>query len=418
MTIPIRKRSNGTSIVGHKRGGPDEAAPLILLDYHESEEDVLVEQAALQQPAVPPTLQGQQDDPPQPLTAQEQQIIFGEGRSPLPFLVGQGNLQVASDTPSNLTEALKSKLATPLNKGTIANYATATRHLMRMYSSNNMKLKLPLSITDICLYLVYLETQNVGRQTASNYLDGLVFLHRSLGLDPPNINDKVVHYTLSNIKPSTARPRVPIMAGTLRAFKLGLHNDKKLDREETRAFWAAATICWHGFLRMGEVLSKRARTTEENSTLLWEDIRIFNDHIAILLKSSKTDRIGRGHIIKIYRTDTDICPWKAMVSYRAMLHQINPKAPVFRRTNQNNITKDAMNSMLHRHCAQAEESSYGRVSCHSLRQGAATTAKLIGWNDEMIAGAGRWTSEAYKNYIGLPLETKIPWLLRMSSPEE
>ena len=45
-----------------------------------------------------------------------------------------------------------------------------------------------------------------------------------------------------------------------------------------------------------------------------------------------------------------------------------------------------------------------KFTLHSFRVGAATTAASLGFPEYMIKALGRWSSDAYKVYVKLPLE--------------
>lgn len=50
----------------------------------------------------------------------------------------------------------------------------------------------------------------------------------------------------------------------------------------------------------------------------------------------------------------------------------------------------------------------GRLfSSHSLRRGGATTAFMAGASPDMIKLQGCWTSEAYQQYLEIPLQAKV-----------
>ena len=156
-----------------------------------------------------------------------------------------------------------------------------------------------------------------------------------------------------------------------------------------------------------------ARDFQVDLTFCWEDLKFSDNCVNIFLKSSKTDRIGRGNWIQIPPTGSDICPFRAMQQFSLMSIQ-TPHEPVFMLDNGRNVTKAIMDCKLKHHLAPTISHIYGSVSCHSLRAGAATTAELLGWTKTEIMGAGRWRSDSYNAYIALPQITRINHAAQLS----
>ena len=238
-------------------------------------------------------------------------------------------------------------------------------------------------------------------------------MHLMLGYPKPDVNHDLVKKVVSKLNPSSARPRLPILPSMLRKVKTGLSKDVSFSRREKRALWAAASISFHGFLRLGEILASAVRDFQVDLTFCWEDIKLSDKCVNIFLKSSKTDRVGRGNWIQIPATGSDICPFRAVQQFLLMSVQ-TPHEPVFVLDNRKNITRAIMDRVLKHHLAPFISHIYGSVSCHSLRAGAATTAELLGWSKEEIMGAGRWRSDSYNAYVALPQITRINHTAQLS----
>ena len=140
-------------------------------------------------------------------------------------------------------------------------------------------------------------------------------MHLTLGYPKPDVNHDLVKKVVSKLNPSSARPRLPILPSMLRKVKTGLSKDVSFSRREKRALWAAASTSFHGFLRLGEILASAVRDFQVDLTFCWEDIKLSDKCVNIFLKSSKTDRVGRGNWIQIPATGSDICPFRAVNSF-------------------------------------------------------------------------------------------------------
>ena len=75
-------------------------------------------------------------------------------------------------------------------------------------------------------------------------------------------------------------------------------------------FWAVA---FFGFFRLGEILMPPGEAYDSTSHLSATDVAN-----KIRLKQSKTDEFGKGVMVYIARTDTDLCPIAAIVAFMAL----------------------------------------------------------------------------------------------------
>ena len=330
----------------------------------------------------------------------------------LPFRLGSRYNPVHPGAPADMVNDLQRKLDSALKPGTKANYATAVSHLTAFFHKLNMEPRYPMEPADIGLYMLYLEAKGIGKGAIMNYLDGIRYFHLTMGLEAPPRSHPVIKYALSQMRNSKARPRVPILPGMLRSLKSNLAASA-MNRLDKLAYWALATLTWHGFMRISEATANKAKSFDRARTLLWRDITVTDQAILVTIKSSKTDTIGRGHVIKIHATGSDICPVRAMIKYQHQSTNISDQ-PVFTRHTGNAITKTSLNKILHQHCDSGLAGSIGKVTSHSLRSGAATTARLMGWTDTQIMGAGRWRSDAFRTYVALPETTVIPMMVQLS----
>ena len=170
-------------------------------------------------------------------------------------------------------------------------------------------------------------------------------------------------------------------------------------------FWATACMALFGFFRLGEILVSPGEAYNPTNHLSMGDVAIDNTShprlIHVFLKQSKTDQFGKGAMVYIGRTDTDICPIAAILAFMAL--RGNTPGPFFQQRDKNPLRKDKFVEEI-RAALTAAGITASDYSGHSFRIGAATTAAQCGLPESTIQALGRWTSEAYRTYIRLPQE--------------
>ncbi|KAK3085138.1 hypothetical protein FSP39_024971 [Pinctada imbricata] len=169
-------------------------------------------------------------------------------------------------------------------------------------------------------------------------------------------------------------------------------------------------VAYAGFLRFSEL-----------SQLQRQDIKIFQDHMIINIKKSKTDKYKHGSDVCIARTNSKTCPVNILERYLCMadiksdsneflfrsvsfckktncykLRKIN--SPIsYTRTRE--IILGAFNTI------GLDKSKFG---IHSLRSGGATAAATAGISDRLFKKHGRWRSENAKDgYVREDLLQKL-----------
>ena len=170
-------------------------------------------------------------------------------------------------------------------------------------------------------------------------------------------------------------------------------------------FWAAACMAFFGFFRLGEILIPLGEAYNPTNHLSVGDVAVDNTThpslIQIKLKQSKTDQFGKGAMVYIGRTDTDLCPIAAILAFMAL--RGNSPGPFFQHHDKTPLRKDKFVGEV-RAALTAAGIGASDYSGHSFRIGAATTAAQCGLPETTIQTLGRWTSEAYRSYIRLPQE--------------
>ena len=164
--------------------------------------------------------------------------------------------------------------------------------------------------------------------------------------------------------------------------------------------WAAASLCFFGFLRSGEITVPSDSAYDEGAHLSFEDISvdcIENPQVLkVRIKASKTDPFRMGVDVYVGRTNCSLCPVAAVLAYMAMK---GPKpGPLFTFSDKKPLTRARFVLKVKEELSEAGVVSTP-YSGHSFRSGAATTASERGISDATIKALGRWRSNAYQLYI-------------------
>ena len=201
----------------------------------------------------------------------------------------------------------------------------------------------------------------------------------------------------------STKVRLPITPTIL--LQLKEHWSPHRTNNDILMIWAAATLCFFGFFRSGEITIPTEGGFDCTKHLAWGDVAIdcIEDPklIKVHLKKSKSDQLGRGVDIYIGKTDGPLCPMTAIIQYMAIC---GPKeGPFFQFQDGRPLTKSLFTSKV-REALKATGLPEQNFAGHSFRIGAATAAASAGIEDSTIRTLGRWSSSAYLVYIRTPRE--------------
>ena len=131
------------------------------------------------------------------------------------------------------------------------------------------------------------------------------------------------------------------------------------------------------------------------------DSRFNPTTIWFTIKQSKTDSFRMGFNLCLGRTESVVCPVKAVLPYLAT--RGNTPGSLFSSENGTPLTRVQFKTLLSATLKRAglDDTKY---NTHSFRIGAATSAKMAGITDLHIQKLGRWKSLAYQSYIRTPTQ--------------
>ena len=244
--------------------------------------------------------------------------------------------------------------------------------------------------------------------TIKCYLSAIRQLQIARGAGDPGIgNIAKLEQVLKGIKAAQAKggdtlqPRLPITPALLLAMK-GVWERESVSQDKAM-LWAAASLCFFGFLRSGEVCIPGEKAFDKGAHLTMQDIHVDNlanpQSVQVRIKASKTDPFRQGVLVYVGRTNQPLCPVSALLAY--MVRRGNRPGPLFIFQDGRPLTRPRFVTEVRKVLLAAgiDPTSY---SGHSFRIGAATTAARQGVEDSTIKMLGRWKSSAYQLYIKTP----------------
>ena len=265
----------------------------------------------------------------------------------------------------------------------------------------------PTSEQLLCRFVSSLAESNTSHNTIKVYLAAVRQLHVQRGLRMPSGDHMPrLAQVLRGIKIRTAseggqgsrQPRLPITPETLRQIKATwekdhINNDKVM-------LWAAFTLCFFSFMRSGELCCTSSGTFDQSRDLTPHDISVDDARnpqtMKVHLKYSKTDPFKEGTDIFLARTNDELCPVAAMLSWLVLRGKED--GPLFQFQSGVPLTRSCFVSCLKGALTSANIDPSG-FSGHGFRIGAATTAAKVGLPDSTIKQLGRWKSATYQRYI-------------------
>ena len=327
-----------------------------------------------------------------------------------------------TNVPAHLRPLLAELSNHSLAKSTWSSYRTSVKKLEEFSEETATPIGLPISDDTAIAFVAWLLSKGITASTVDTYLSGVRQWHLVSGTTPPLLRTPLISTVLKgkknldNIEKLTgrAKTRIPITPNLLKHMKSKL---KKGDApaHDRKLLWACSTICFSGGLRCGEILCKKPKKFDPDTDFLHSQIRlnsinINGTHTEILqltLKSEKTNSSGTPTVVDIYPSQSSVCPISAFKKWQAAKPEHQSHLPAFRLQNGDNLTLRAFNKFLKETFDPLLAGKNGSISGHSLRIGLASMLGSLGYADEEVMAAGRWSSRAFKAYLKLPRTRRL-----------
>ena len=260
----------------------------------------------------------------------------------------------------------------------IRRYQEVCRDVLRMEA-------MPIDVSKMQIFLVYMKRQNRAYNTLCGYVRSFSYYFRSNGMDvlTQDIGFKIfmngLRREMTADKGSCPYAKAPFEIAWFDRICKVLPMDDIQNR--MMMFWMC--LCFHGFLRISELMQLRKK-----------DIRVDEARacMELFIRKSKTDQFGVGERTYIFKSQGASSPW----SYRDVLECWGDDDLIV-----GNISENRLRAWLARILEDIGVHDVGSYSFHSFRRGGAHLASLNGISDSTIKAHGRWRSEAYLRYVSV-----------------
>lgn len=233
------------------------------------------------------------------------------------------------------------------------------------------------------------------------YLNSLNVLHKLQDLEFSQFSNTKLKSVLRGAENSECRTnysnnvRLPVTFNLLRILgnQIAKSSMNSLDKQ---VVWTACTWGFFGSFRMGEILPK-SQNFDSKSTLLWQDIKIFEDKIIVHVKSTKTRDKGGVFVDLFLFSGFNCCPVRSLLALKKMSKNVQNDA-IFKLSNGKVLTpsnfsftvKELLRPVL------AEKANY--FSAHSFRAGIPSTIPSSTLSKDDVMFWGRWKSDSFELY--------------------
>lgn len=247
--------------------------------------------------------------------------------------------------------------------------------------------------------------RSVQYATIKNYLSAVKNHHSSHGHELHLTNFLRLRLIRRGIKRSQeqqSKVRRPITLQLLNLFYY-LLNVQHTENGDSLMLWAAMTLAFFGFLRIGELTCNA--TFDPKHHLMNSDITFMPKnspkYMLVRLKVSKTDPFRQGQTIVIGKTNSPLCPISAMVAYLNSRPLSSDSGPLFTYASGAFLTREKLTRETRLLTSKGGLDSR-EFAGHSFRIGAATTAASANLPPWLIKVLGRWSSDCFERYIQTP----------------
>ena len=254
---------------------------------------------------------------------------------------------------------------------------------------------LPIPPVNILLFLAYLHKMDLTVSTLRSAGSAISYQHKMRGIPDP-MEAYVVKKLFLGLASGEDNGdiRLPITRELLRKMVLAIPS-MGFAQYKVILLQALFLTLFHGFLRIGEATSSPSASTP----IQHSDISITNNAVTIVLRSFKHSK--KPHRIDISgEMEGSICPVQALQRY-VNLRGASPGPLFMTQADRPYLTTMARADL--RSVLNFCDLDTGRYKSHSFRIGAASDAAQRGFSDAQIRLMGRWHSDAFRQYIRLPL---------------
>lgn len=307
-----------------------------------------------------------------------------------------------TDAARAVYDSLQTRLDTDISVDTRSSYRSGVKKYQKFLQQMCPDLMLPMTELDWMLFIQWMrDIEKHTPGTAKQYVITVGYFLECIGMAPP------IWKSMKLLQRMKRQQKGLIQAKSCRKQPIHWRLVKRLvdvssdNRDDVPVFLAILTLGVAGFFRLGEILVKNKQKIKVERMLRVGHVQFYPsresaEYMSLYLPYSKVDKYGQGLTIVIPgNPDTRYCPVQRMLALTANRHITEP---LFSWPNGTIVTKASFIKMLREHLRMLNI-DWKQYSGHSLRRGAAVSAKASGASDELIKLLGRWSSDAYKIYL-------------------
>jgi len=290
-------------------------------------------------------------------------------------------------------------LGLSIDSSTALAYSSALKSYLTFCRIHN----LPIEPTpDTLSYYITFQSSFISPVSVTSYLSGICNQ-----LEPffPNVRQNrstaLVVKTLKGARRRHGKPtkrKSPLTREDLQHVHGKLSASSMLD---DKLFLAMLMTGFFGLLRLGEmVFPDNVGLRDFQKVTMQLTLSIEEAHYVFTLPTHKSDKYFEGDCIVVQKSSCNPDPLACMLSYVTLRDRLFPLHPTL--WLHENGTVPSRSWFL----SKLRTFFSSEIAGHSMRAGGATALAQAGASPEIIKAAGRWTSDAFEQYI-----RKNPFLL-------
>ena len=305
------------------------------------------------------------------------------------------NCSTSRNTAREFDQTTRQLLQRAVNERTLKKYLFQFEELVSFGRKIGTEVKLPVPTITITRYISYLYNKGHAWTTIRTYLSAINFVHKIKGYDPV-CNSPVINYMKAGIQKEDRGKALlrPITKPLLNKIIYITENCMENTWFQKILIKACFLLMYYGCLRVGEI--SISNSNEVNILRKSQITVISSKNLEISFHSYKHSR-GKTPSIVI-RAQNGYCPVEALKKYMDVRNEIRDNPMLFIDQERKTITREWLVRYLKTELSILGEDP-SQYNTHSFRIGRTTDLYRSGVSERIIKAAGRWKTDAFRQYI-------------------